>query len=366
MKSIRQRLITAFLSLLVLIAGSISKGFGQQGASPAQEAPPAERPAALAPGADRRITLDVVVTDHSGKPVPGLQQQDFTILDNKQPQTILSFRASEGTNNAADPLPLAVVLVDGINTPYQGVAYQRQQLEKFLHQGSGQLPLPMSLLILPDTSGGQTAATRDGNTLADFLNSKKSGLRAYTRSQGYYGGTESRQTSVNALGRLASYEATQPGRKLLIWLGPGWPLLEGPAAQLGARDQDELFHIVVRLSTELREARLTVYNVDLAGMSASVAFFYENFLKGVGSAKRMQNGNLALQVLAVQSGGRVLNASNDIAASIASCLEDAKAYYTLSFDSPVAGHADEYHNLQVKIGKPGLTARTRAGYYAQP
>ena len=49
-----------------------------------------------APGADRRITLDVVVTDHSGKPVPGLQQQDFTLLDNKQPQPIVDFRAADG------------------------------------------------------------------------------------------------------------------------------------------------------------------------------------------------------------------------------------------------------------------------------
>ena len=27
---------------------------------------------------------------------------------------------------------------------------------------------------------------------------------------------------------------------------------------------------------------------------------------------------------------------------------------------------DEYHTLEVKVDKPGLTARTRTGYYAQP
>jgi len=36
------------------------------------------------------IKLDVVVTEKSGPPVGGLQQQDFTVLDNKAPQTITS------------------------------------------------------------------------------------------------------------------------------------------------------------------------------------------------------------------------------------------------------------------------------------
>jgi hypothetical protein len=70
-------------------------------------------------------------------------------------------------------------------------------------------------------------------------------------------------------------------------------------------------------------------------------------------------------VLAAQSGGQVLNSSNDIARSIAGCVVDATAFYTLTFDSPPADHPDEYHSLQVKIGKSGLTAHTRTGYYAQ-
>jgi hypothetical protein len=32
----------------------------------------------------------------------------------------------------------------------------------------------------------------------------------------------------------------------------------------------------------------------------------------------------------------------------------------------VAAKPDEYHQLQIKLAKPGLTARTRQGYYAQP
>jgi len=324
----------------------------------------AQEPGAAAPAnADRRITLDVVVTDRSGKPVRGLQQQDFTLLDNKKPQTILSFREAGGRDKNADPPLQAIVVIDAINDGYRNVASEREQLKRFLRQGGGELPLPMSLISFPDKSKAQPLTTRDGNALADTLNSNNPGIRSFTNSQGIYGAEERDQISVRTLEQLVAYEAQQPGRKLLIWLGVGWPLLSAEGNGMPGRDSAALFHNVVWLSTKLREGRITLYNVD-PGLSG--AYYYEQFLKGVGSAKIVQDGNLGLQVLAIQSGGLVLNRSNDMGDSMASCLEDAKAYYTLTFDSAAAGHADEYHSLQVKIDKPRLTAHTRTGYYAQP
>jgi hypothetical protein len=88
---------TARLSM-ALFCCFLFPGFAQQGAFPSPVAPPAEGATVLARGDGRRISLDVVVTDKSGKPVPGLQQQDFTLLDDKQPQTILSFRATDETS----------------------------------------------------------------------------------------------------------------------------------------------------------------------------------------------------------------------------------------------------------------------------
>jgi hypothetical protein len=79
----------------------------------------------------------------------------------------------------------------------------------------------------------------------------------------------------------------------------------------------------------------------------------------------MGNGDLGLPVLAVQTGGRVLPRSNDVGDRIATSVADAKAYCRLRFAPAAAGHPNEYHDLQVKISEPGLTARTRTGYYAQ-
>jgi hypothetical protein len=122
------------------------------------------------------------------------------------------------------------------------------------------------------------------------------------------------------------------------------------------------------LSTGLREAHATLDSIDPLGMDDAGGLgnvYYQNFLEGVPSANKFQSGDLTLGVIAVQSGGQVLNRSNNVASLVASCVADAKAYYTLSFDSSAADHPDEYHSLEVKIDKPGLIARTRTGYYAQ-
>jgi hypothetical protein len=71
-------------------------------------------------------------------------------------------------------------------------------------------------------------------------------------------------------------------------------------------------------------------------------------------------------VLAVQSGGLVLGPGNDIARLLERCMADTAAYYELSFDPPPSERRDEYHSLQIKVTQPGLTARTRNGYYTGP
>jgi len=62
----------------------------------------------------------------------------------------------------------------------------------------------------------------------------------------------------------------------------------------------------------------------------------------------------------------VLNASNDLVVQLNRCIAEAKAYYALGFDPSQAEHTDEYHELEVKVDKSGMKARTNAGYYAEP
>ena len=92
--------------LLLLLSFSWFSAIAQQGTASAP--PAADAPKTLVPPTpemaqqtrqdERHITLNVLATDTTGKPVSGLQQQDFTILDNKQPQTMTSFAAVQGTS----------------------------------------------------------------------------------------------------------------------------------------------------------------------------------------------------------------------------------------------------------------------------
>jgi VWFA-related protein len=195
--------------------------------------------------------------------------------------------------------------------------------------------------------------------------------------------------ALQALTQLVNTAAARPGRKLAIWISPGWPLLIGPHVELSAKDRQWIFDSVVALSRGLRQAGISIYQVDPSGPAdvsggresytiegaaqASYSIgggeqssYALGFVKGVRTPKQVANAHLSLQVLAVQNGGQILTANNDIAGEIAMCVADAMAYYSISFDGTAADVPNEYHALEVKLGKPGLTARTRTGYYAQP
>jgi VWFA-related protein len=358
-----------FFRLFPVLLLSLSAVSGQNTSSPQLQPRTAEPGKKPPTGTDRRVMIDVQVTDKFGAPVRGLQQQDFTILDDKLPENILSFQAVDSAAPSTSDPPLEVVLVvDAVNATFQAVSNARNELKKFLLQNGGKLPQPMSLIIFADTGTEmQNSFSRDGNVLAALLDKYELGLRTINRSQGIYGAADRFNMSLKTVSQLAAYEEKQPGRKLVIWISPGWPLLSGPRTYLSGKEEQQLFGSIVAASTVLRRARVTFYSVDPFGLGDfRRAVYYEEFLKGVSSPSHSVPGNLGLPVLAVQTGGRVLNLTNDITTAIAECAADANAFYVLSFDAPRADKPDEYHSLAITVDKPGMTARTRTGYYAQP
>jgi len=179
------------------------------------------------------------------------------------------------------------------------------------------------------------------------------------------------QYSLDGLQALAAHEdeASAPGRNIILCISPGWPILSGPRVELDEKKQQQAFGEIVSLSTQLLQARITLYGIDPLGSrdaGSSRISYWENFLKGVSKPSQVQLGNLALQVLASQSGGVVLTSSNDIAAMLRKCLSDTSAYYELSFNPPQGDRPHEYHQLEIHVAERGLTARTRQGYYSQP
>jgi len=310
------------------------------------------------------MVLDVVVTPKSGPPASGLQQQDFTILDNKAPQAITSFAALGGPQAAIE----VVVLVDTINADVTTVTFERAQIDKFFKADGGRLAYPTSLAIVDDSGlrMGDTP-TKDGNLLSAALAQSDLGLRTIHKDTGVSNDADRAHLSLVAAQRLAIKEATRPGRKIVLWVSPGWPLLSTPNLNYDEKQTQQLFRQTVVMSTLLRRAGVTLYSINPVGASEGAhQLDYEQFLKGATKPSQALPGYLALQVMAIQSGGLALTGNNDIASALDHCLTDLTAYYELSFDPPQDERREDYHTLQIKVSQPGLIARTRTGYYAQP
>jgi VWFA-related protein len=324
----------------------------------------AQQPSTQPPVPDNAIHLDVVVTPKSGQPVADLQQQDFTVLDNNTANPITSFKAVTGSSAPVE----VVIVIDAVNTSYQNIAYERQQISKFLRDNGGHLAYPTTLAVITDTgSKMQQAFSTDGNAIDQSLSDYTIGLRDLRRSSGFYGASERLQISLNAIRQMTGYEAARPGRKIILWISPGWPILSGPGVQLQAKEQQQIFNDIVQLSTEMRKGRITLYSLDSLGVSENLlrVNYYQDFMKGVKKASQTSLGNLSLQVLAVQSGGQAYNSSG-LAIIMQKSLDDCKAFYEVTIQPLPAETRDEYHQLEVKVAKAGLVARTRTGYYAEP
>jgi len=348
----------------VLIAGLLAFPVVAQqtqiATSQAQPAQPAQAARADAQELTGQIYLDVVVTPKSGGPVGGLQQQNFTVLDNQTPRPITSFVARTGRE-----APVEIVLVvDAINATHQNVTYEQQQLDQLLRAEGGHLAHPLALaLATEDGVKVMGNFSVDGKALSAELDKEDIGLRAIDRHAGYNGATERWQDSIRALRQLLASMATmRHSRRVIVWISPGWPLLPGLSAQITARQQEQLFGTIVGLRTQIQQARVTLYSVD----PFTDAVIAKEYFKGVRKPNQADVGYLGLPALAFSSGGLTFNFSNDIAGTVQKCLSDIAPYYEITFEAAKGDHADEYHQIELRVDRPGVTARTLQGYYAQP
>ncbi len=310
------------------------------------------------------IALNVVVTPgNHRKPVTGLAQTSFTVLDNGAPQPLTSFRAVTASSE-----PVKVLLViDDVNVPYERVAYERQEIGRLLRANDGQLAQPTALAVFTDTGTQiQPSFSTDGNALSAELDKQVIGLRDLRRSAGFYGAAERLDLSVKTLDQLLARAESEPGRKFILWVSSGWPLLSGPEIQLTNKEEQHLFDQVVAFSDALRRSKTTLYAINPIGAGADPGrtYYYQQFVKGIRKPSQAVPADLGLQVLAEQSGGRFLTGSNDISGLLQECIEDATAHYELTFQAPPAEGAREYHHIEVRMADTQLKARTTEGYYS--
>lgn len=327
----------------------------------------AQPPAAAADTTSQPVpmTLDVAVTDKAGNPVQGLQQSDFTLLDDKHHMQIQGFQP---VSASGDNTPLVVLIFDEVNDPLRALSIGQTQVEQFLTRDQGHLPFPVALMFFTDTGLHQLKPSRDGNELAALLSKHRPDNGALSQSTDFYASSNRFSKSVEALESILTYEASVPQRKFLVWISSGWPTLN-LSGQMPVKMQRQYFQMVVTTSNLLRATDTTVDAVDPEGNydAASMRTVeWQNYTKPVSHFDKAFPGNLALQVLAQQSGGQIHMGGNNIAEELARCAQDATSWYQITFQPQAADKPNTWHPVEVKVDRRGVDVRTRDGYYAQP
>jgi VWFA-related protein len=306
-----------------------------------------------------------VVTDASGKPVSGLGEKDFTLLDHDTPQSIATFQEVAG--RSASGRAHIVLLIDAVNNSFADVARERRAVDAFLRQNNGKLSYPVSLTMLSDSGVRKIDASTDGNLLADELRDQFPRPGRFSFNGGPSGGNQRFLLSIQALRRLAADERNEPGRAILVWMGQGWPTLTDPGYEAATfEDKRAYFDALVQLSTALRIAQVTINNVLPAGAGQPEGGTESSRVHGVRRPEEAEAEDLSLATMVQMTGGKSLHQGKDFVAEIAACVVDAESYYRLSFDPQAANQPNELRFLTVKLDRPELASRTYRLYYAQP
>ncbi len=134
-------------------------------------------------------------------------------------------------------------------------------------------------------------------------------------------------------------------------------------------EKQALFDRIVWFSTLLRLARVSLYTFSVGEVSPLNALdptemgFPWYAVHAVTSLQQLPRFpfealNLNRKVLAMESGGRVIESLGDPVRQIDDCVLEASPFYTLTFDPAPAEHAGEYHELKVDVRQPGLKAHS--------
>jgi VWFA-related protein len=371
--------ISAVQALLLALFVSTASRMPAQVAAPAAQQPRVNpQGAPVTPGAVptirvyvTRVVLDVVVTDAKGNVVSGLTKNDFIVTDAGEPQTVTDFDVSAvhlakpdvTINSTADldklapDAPVNIILLDEFNTLFEDEAFARYSLKKYLEKQPDKLTTPTMLLAV-----GIDKFT----VLNDYTQNKQAILNSLDhhfveypwRSRGISWAPERLGTAFGTLERVAEATVGHPGHKNMIWIGRGFPSIN--MANIPVDSSRRVESYVQQCVNMLRDARVTLYAVDPAGLVVDPVAKYGN------EAAMLDpfGGNYDFSRLARATGGKALYGRNDVDAEIGTSANDGVNFYTLAY-RPTTGGMDpqKFRKIAVTVERPGLTATTRLGYF---
>jgi VWFA-related protein len=330
----------------------------------------------------RIVVLDVVVTDKKGNVVTtGLGKDDFTIVEDKVPQTIRSFDAPAAhampagvvVNSAADlkkigDAPVTLLVLDELNTRFEDMAYSRNAMVKYLEAQPAVLKQPAVLLIATNTKFAQMHDyTQDRDALIFQIkhHMPEYPSKMMTGGRGGPAAVERMAQSLAALEQLAKASTGTPGRKNVIWVGNGFPSAD--LVGLDNKTADTITSAIKNCTDLLLAARITMYTINPT-LNSTVTLDVETpedlTMAETENGGEPYSGSVQFSTFAPATGGRAFLSRNDIDNEIAEGIAQGNSYYTLSY-APTnrSDDAQKYRDIVIVMKDKNLRATTRNGYY---
>ena len=360
MKSLRKTVLLFGLAPLVLACVPVLARAPQQGpATPAQaqtSSPSAQQPQQQ-PGVRvqvNQVIVPVTVKDGSGRLVPDLNKADFRIFEDNVEQRIVYF--------SADPVPLSLVLLidndlkhndarqvaASLDAIVAGLSISDEafvcRFDQFFHEGKG--------------------FVSDQDKLLTEL--KRTRL-AEEPSAGPTGSAIAESPTLN--GHSATSDAPKTPESTVVIKGQSTKALDDAvydAAQL-LKDRDperKRRKIILLISDGVNNPKFNTnkyeavlkdllrYDIAVYGVGVGRAFFDRRFER--------------LSKYAHDSGGDVYYGlkSEDMEEFYSRVTEEARNQYTLAYNPTGTDRGTDYHSIEVRVKRAGLTILTREGYYS--
>ena len=202
-----------------------------------------------------------------------------------------------------------------------------------------------------------------------------------------------RQVSMSAL-RGLSYKlgSLREGRKSIILVSEGFTALLPPQMRnaiagvtgsgdnpargnpfAGDNNQNEdraRFMAETDMAQEMKDVydaanrnNTSIYAVDPRGLSTGEFDIADN-ISNTSSQAALGSSMDTLRTLAENTDGRAIVNRNDLAAGMKQIVRDSSAYYLLGYNSSQTPQDGKFHEIKVKVKRPGVQVRARKGYWA--
>ncbi|MDE1163152.1 MAG: VWA domain-containing protein [Acidobacteriaceae bacterium] len=335
----------------------------------------------------RLVVLDVVVLDKKGNPVKGLDKSQFTVLEDKKPQTIRNFELHEPTPADQKPKvivkstadlnkigtdPVDILVFDELNSKFEDMTYARDRMLKYLMRQPEILPRPTQLLAAGDA---HFVVLHDyTQNRQELLDALKTHLPQYPwqmmRNQVGDGALERMAQTLGILSQIADASSGTRGRKNVVWIGAGYPSVDTSA--MDQEDQDKIMETIRVVTSRMLTSHVVLYVIDPAGVQAMQQDTGTDD-EGNATSSNLASGlgpftdKLDFATFAPATGGEIFAERNDIDREVDDGLRESSSYYTLTYTPTNTDDVSTaFRDIRVKMKDPSLHAVTRKGYFGGP